>query len=189
MTFFKRRKAFTLIELMIVVSILGILASIAVPSFLKYLKRSKTGEAMMNLRRIFDGSTVYFAAEYSDADGALISRQFPTVDSTFNGGGHVHPDLGSDPPTDGKFVGTQWDLNSIGTDLWNAVHFQVSDPHYYAYQFNGTNNANVNLSQFTATAFGDLDGDGTLSTFVRFGSVVQLEVAGSGGVYIANEIE
>merc|ERR1712232_372765 len=74
----KNRKGFTLIELMIVVAILGILAAVAVPAFLKYIKRSKTSEATMNVRKLFDGSVTYFATEHVDEDGIQILSQFPT---------------------------------------------------------------------------------------------------------------
>ncbi|MCE5335304.1 MAG: prepilin-type N-terminal cleavage/methylation domain-containing protein [Desulfobacteraceae bacterium] len=40
-----RKKGFTLVELMVVVSILGILASIAVPAYINYINRSKQSEA------------------------------------------------------------------------------------------------------------------------------------------------
>jgi type IV pilus assembly protein PilA len=56
----KGKKGFTLIELMIVVAIIGILAAIAIPNFLKFQAKSKQSEAKSNLGAIFTGQVSYF---------------------------------------------------------------------------------------------------------------------------------
>jgi type IV pilus assembly protein PilA len=49
-----RNEGFTLIELMIVVAIIGILASIAIPQYVKYVKRARTTEALNHVQAAYN---------------------------------------------------------------------------------------------------------------------------------------
>ncbi|RMG59822.1 MAG: prepilin-type N-terminal cleavage/methylation domain-containing protein [Deltaproteobacteria bacterium] len=66
----KSKKGFTLIELMIVVAIIGILAAIAIPNFLKFQAKSKQSEAKTNLKAVYTAETSYFGEfnQYSSFD-------------------------------------------------------------------------------------------------------------------------
>ena len=55
-----QRRGFTLIELMIVVAIIGILAAIAIPNFIRFQARAKQSEAKGNLKAIFTAERSYF---------------------------------------------------------------------------------------------------------------------------------
>jgi type IV pilus assembly protein PilA len=169
-------RGFTLIEVMIVVAIMGVLAAIAIPTFLKYIKRTRTTEAVENLHLLFESSVSYFDAAHTNAVGAILPATFPESQAPT-------PDLTAIGVNKHEPVAAEWQ-----TPTWNSLNFAISDPHYFAYQYDSAG-SNIGAT-FTASAFGDLDGDHIYSTFVRLGTVRPgHEIRGSNGLYFANEIE
>lgn len=57
----RSNKGFSLIELMVVVAIIGILATIAVPSVNKYMAKARQSEAKSNLASIYTANKAFYA--------------------------------------------------------------------------------------------------------------------------------
>lgn len=57
---FGRKIGFTLTEILIVVIIIGVLSTLALPMLVKTLEKAKVGEALSNLNLIRTGQKVYF---------------------------------------------------------------------------------------------------------------------------------
>ena len=64
---------FTLTELLVVVALIGVLASVAIPSFAKLTFKARRAEALMALRQLFELQTTYYSNrnEYSDSFSEL----------------------------------------------------------------------------------------------------------------------
>ena len=82
---FKKSEGFTLIELMIVVAIIGILAAIAIPNFIRFQLRSKAGEAKLNLVAIRSAEGSYFAEYGSFIDMLTPEPQTTGIDAVVPG--------------------------------------------------------------------------------------------------------
>jgi prepilin-type N-terminal cleavage/methylation domain-containing protein len=67
-----RKSGFTLVEIMIVVAIIGLLAAIAIPNFIKARATSQANACINNLRQI-DGAINEWALETGQSTGAAVA--------------------------------------------------------------------------------------------------------------------
>jgi type IV pilus assembly protein PilA len=139
-------RGFTLIELMIVVAIIGILAAIAIPNFLRYQAQSRQAEARTNLGGIFVAETSFFGEQsrygsFGEVGFALAGTSnrytYRTGASGTAGGANANVTA----------TGSTQDTIRAGTGTVTAE---------------GTPAASNSATGFTATASANLDNDATL---------------------------
>jgi type IV pilus assembly protein PilA len=145
------QQGFTLIELMIVVAIIGILAAIAIPNFLRYQAKSRQAEARTNLGGIFVAETSYYGE--TSTYGSLQQIGFSLAGAASN---RYTYRSGAAAPTGGASTNTNG-LDQINAGVGNITQFTGAVG--AARNFDST--AVGALAGFTATASANLDNDNT----------------------------
>src|SRR5438045_8099313 len=79
----KKSSGFTLVEIMIVVAIIGLLAAIAIPNFVKARQTAQRNACIRNLQQI-DGAKEQWALETKQSPGAPVVKA--DVDAYIKGG-------------------------------------------------------------------------------------------------------
>ncbi len=128
------------------VAVLGILAAVAIPATMKYVRRSKTVEATMNLRALSDSGSAYLVSHKG-----RFPRSTPWTPERLccsNTAGKCLPEAHA------------WDAPT-----WKALNFSINEPHYYQYRvvLEGKGKKAV----LGLEARGDLDCDGKFSLYRR----------------------
>ena len=123
---------------MIVVAIIGILAAVAIPGFMQYIKNSKTSEAKTNLNSLTKGALSYYESEHYSKDGLnAYSKQYPLNTKGATAGVAASSNTvgqKSNPVTTISSVkGTGNDAESFET--FKQLNFEIKSPVYYYYYY------------------------------------------------------
>jgi type IV pilus assembly protein PilA len=135
-----KQEGFTLIELMIVVAIIGILAAIAIPNFLRYQATSRQSEAKTNLGGIFVSEVAYFGNQ--GAYGDFATTGFALAGATNR---YTYRTVAAASAAGPTLIATQSPAPVVVVNCGSASAA-----------------AATTASGFTVTASGDLDGDSAI---------------------------
>ncbi len=143
----KTSRGFTLVELMIVVAIIGILASVAMPQFNRAVLKARAAER----------------ATIMDSVGRGVN-DIVTIRNGLPAGGTEWVGENNPPDTAGP-LGAAKRLASMTVAGWDQLPVILQGGLYYTYSFTVRDpSANASNASMWVLAIGDLDGDGAPSS-------------------------
>lgn len=151
----RRRAGVTPIQTAAMIALAGSLVAVAVPTFLRTVRRSKMAEASTELGRLHDRVAAYYAAVHEGGRRQCVP-----------GPAGPTPEAPSVDPVDVAF------RDGDGTDpnTWKALDYQPLGPVRFSYSF-VPEHADCDRKATGVVAVlraeGDLDGDGNRSLFER----------------------
>lgn len=143
---------------------------VAVPSFVQNLSASKLTEPIDGLDRLVTNAVAYARARPQPISfppsAPLTPAEVPRGEAA------------EDPPNAWEHL------------TWKSLDFRFEASHSFAFKFDSALDPNTGVMRFVATAHGDLDGDGVISTFeVRGERVPGQEARVLPGMFVDREVE
>jgi prepilin-type N-terminal cleavage/methylation domain-containing protein len=129
-------KAFTLVELLITIIIVGIILSITVPKIFKQIKKSRTREAITNINKIAELEIEYYKKIQKFLNAPIMPEKIP---------------------------GKKKVKASFNKTNWKELGFNPKEEIYYQYEIKAIGEGKY--SKCAIFAFGDLDSDEEKSSF------------------------
>lgn len=192
------------LELLIVLTILGIFVVLATGELAEWSRRNRTEEAVRGIADIFNGIAANFNEARPDYDATgLPSHRCPHRETTpLEGEVEPTPRLsvrctdgprGRCTPVQGADIPGTYELSDWTADpVWLAIGFRHTGGHnfHFSYSYRNTPTPDGHgACEFTVRATADLDGDGIYSVFERSGHADRTGVRADEGLRIANPLE
>jgi len=129
--FKKLRRGFTLIEILIVVVIIGILATVAIPAYFKYVRKGYAADAKIQIKNIYMSADIFkqnngeYPADLSELEQGYLDLKASVLEKwTFE----IEIDENGDT---GKITATSTDKMGGGAD--KTVEYDIATGEYTGY--------------------------------------------------------
>ena len=157
-------------ELAAIIAVGGSALAVAIPSFVRNMSFSKMSEPIEGLDRLVSNAVAY---SHERPQNISFPPSAPLTPAEVPRG-----EAALDPPNVWEHL------------TWRSLRFRFDAPHHFAFKFDSALDPDSGVMRFVATAHGDLDGDGVLSTFEVRGERLPGQAARVlPGMFIDREVE